>query len=142
MAATRSFGRARRWALSLTVGIAIGAAAMQGLHAQTQAVKRTPLTKADLTGVEGKEVFVTLIEAPPGAEFPPHIHHGDEFAYVIEGSLEGFIEQAQSSTKAGETFHAPREKVHGGKVVSATPVKLLTVHIVDKGKPLSEPAKR
>lgn len=132
----------RRWALPLALGVVLGAASMHGLHAQAPGIKRTPLTRADLTGVEGKEVFVTLVEAQPGAEFPAHIHYGDEFIYVIEGSLDGFIEQVQSSTKAGETFHAPREKAHGGKVVSATPAKLLTVHVVDKGKPLAEPAKR
>jgi quercetin dioxygenase-like cupin family protein len=133
---------ARRWALPLAIGVILGAAGVHGLHAQTQAIKRTPLTKADLTGVEGKEVFVTLIEAQPGAEFPAHIHYGDEFLYVIEGSLDGFIEQAQVPAKAGETFHAPREKVHGGKVVSAGPAKLLAVHVVDKGKPLTEPANK
>jgi quercetin dioxygenase-like cupin family protein len=142
MDATRSFTDIGRWAISLAVGIIIGAAAMQGLHAQTQAMKRTPLTKADLTGVEGKEVLMTLIEAQPGAEFPPHIHHGDEFSYLIEGSIEGYLEQAAMSMKAGETFHAPREKVHGGKVVGTTPARLLAIFIVDKGKPLTEPATR
>jgi len=45
------------------------------------------------------------------------------------------------SVKAGDTIHVNRETVHGGKVASATPVKLLAVHIVDKGKPLAEPAR-
>ena len=142
MDAQRLFHEARAWILPLLIGIIVGAAGIHVLHAQTQPIKRTPLTRADLTGVEGKEVFVTLIEAQPGAEFPAHIHYGDEFLYVIEGSLDGFLEQTQASTKAGETFHAPREKVHGGKVVSGTPAKLLAVHVVDKGKPLTEPAKR
>jgi hypothetical protein len=34
-----------------------------------------------------------------------------------------------------------REKVHGGKVTGHTPAKLLATHIVDKGKPLTTPAK-
>ena len=85
---------------------------------------------------------VTVIEAQPGAEFPPHIHYGDEVAYLIEGSLEGFIEQSQRPLKGGEVLHVPREKVHGGKVTGTTPAKLLAIHIVDKGKPLTEPVKK
>jgi quercetin dioxygenase-like cupin family protein len=132
----------RRWTIPMAVGAFLGAAGVQALHAQPHAMTRTPLTKADLTGVDGKEVFMTLIEAQPGAEFPAHIHHGDEFAFVIEGALEGFVGQTAAASKAGETFHAQREIVHGGKVVGNVPLKLLAVHIVDKGKPLTEPASR
>src|SRR5688572_11375053 len=79
-------------------------------------------TKADLPGVEGKEVLVTLLEAAPGAEFPTHTHPGDEFLYVIDGSIEGFVEQTRNPVQTGEA-------------------KLLAIHIVDKGKPLTTPAK-
>mgnify|MGYP001406998956 CR=1 FL=1 len=81
----------RRSPLPLAIGVVLGAAGVHGLHAQTQAIKRTPLTKVDLTGAKGKDVFVTLIEAQPGAEFPAQIHYSDEFLYVIESSLDGFI---------------------------------------------------
>jgi quercetin dioxygenase-like cupin family protein len=131
----------RRVAIALVVGIVVGAVGMQALNAQAPTVKRLPLTKADLTGVEGKEVYVTLLEAQPGAEFAAHTHPGDEFLYVIEGSLDGFIEQTRNEVGAGQTFHVQREKVHGGKVIGSAPAKLLAVHIVDKGKPLMQSAK-
>ncbi len=142
MAAARSVSEVRRWAVSLTVGIIVGAAGMQGLQAQTPAMKRTPLIKADLTGVEGKDVYLTLFEALPGAEFPPHIHYGDEFTYLIEGSIDGFVEQTAVPMVGGGIFHAQREKVHGGKVTGTTPAKFLTVLIVDKGKPIMEPVRK
>jgi quercetin dioxygenase-like cupin family protein len=42
--------------------------------------------------------------------------------------------------KTGASLYFPREVAHGGaKVVGETPLRLLTVHIVDKGKPLSQP---
>jgi quercetin dioxygenase-like cupin family protein len=104
-------------------------------------VKRNVLTKADLTGVDGKEVLVTLLEAQPGAEFAAHTHPGDEFLYVIEGSLEGFVEQARNLVQTGQTLHVERDRVHGGKVTSSTPAKLLAVHIVDNGKPFITPVK-
>jgi quercetin dioxygenase-like cupin family protein len=132
----------RRSILALAVGIVVGAGGVHGLNAQTQTVKRTDLIRADLTGVPGKEVYVTVIEAQPGHEFVPHFHYGDEFGFVIEGTVDGFLEQTQNVTKTGEAFHAPREKVHGGKVTSTTPAKMLVVHVVDKGKPLAERVKK
>jgi len=132
---------ARRWAGPLLMGIVIGAFAMHGLHAQAPAVKRVPLMKADLTGVEGKEVVMTLLEAQPGAEFAAHTHPGDEFLFVIEGSIVTFVEQQKTPLQAGGSFHAPREKAHGGNV-GDKPARLLAVHIVDKGKPFSEPVKK
>jgi len=123
------------------LGIAVGAFGMHALHAQAPAVKRVPLMKADLTGTEGKEVVMTLIEAQPGAEFPAHTHPGDEFLFVIEGSIVTFVEQQRTSLQAGGSFHAPREKAHGGNI-GDKPARLLTVHIVDKGKPFAEPVKK
>ena len=142
MAISRVFRTVRGWALPLTIGVVIGVLGMQSLNAQTSTMKRTPLIKADLTGVDGKDVYVTLIEAQPGAEFPPHIHYGDEFAYLIEGSIDGFVEQTPAPLTGGGIFHAPREKVHGGKGTGNAPAKLLTVLIVDKGKPVMEPVKK
>jgi len=47
--------------------------------------------------------------------------------------------QGVKSFKAGDTIHVDRDTVHGGKVAGDTPLKLLAVHIVDKGKPPAEP---
>src|SRR5262245_58117367 len=138
--AHRPVARLAPWFLVLALGIALGVAGTQMLSAQPQAIKRSPLMRADLTGVEGKEVIMTLLEAQPGAVFPAHIHPGDEFIFVIDGSMEGFVGSIQSTTKTGETFHAPREVPHGGTVVGAAPVKFIAVHVVDKGKPLMVPA--
>ena len=127
--------------LALLGGIGLGAAATHGLQAQ-QEIKRNVLQHADLTGTTTTEVYMTMIEAPPGSAFAPHIHHGDEFTYVMEGALDLDVAgQGTKSVKAGDTIHVNRETVHGGKVASATPLKLLAVHIVDKGKPLVDPVK-
>lgn len=128
-------------ALVLCFGVALGALGTQALHAQ-QEMKRTVLQHADLTGTPTTEVYMAMIEAPPGSAFAPHIHHGDEFSYVVDGAIELEVAgQPPKTVKAGDTIHVERETVHSGKVVSATPAKILAVHIVDKGKPLAEPAK-
>ncbi len=122
-------------------GVGLGVAGTQALHAQ-QEIKRNVLQHADLTGSTTTEVYMTLIEAPAGSGFAPHIHHGDEFTYVMEGALDlDLAGQGTKTVKAGDTIHVNRETVHGGKVVSAGGAKLLAVHIVDKGKPLAEPVK-
>jgi quercetin dioxygenase-like cupin family protein len=128
-------------ALALLGGIGLGAAATHGLTAAPE-IKRDVLQHSDLTGSSTTEVYMTLIEAPPGSSFAPHIHHGDEFTYVMEGALDLDVAgQGTRSVKAGDSIHVNRDTVHGGKVASATPAKLLAVHIVDKGKPLADPVK-
>jgi quercetin dioxygenase-like cupin family protein len=127
--------------LTLLFGIALGAVGMQGLQAE-QEITRNVLQHSDLTGTTTTEVYMTEITAPPGSVFPRHIHHGDEFTYVLEGVIDLDIAgQGTKSVKAGDSIHVNRDTVHGGKVASATPAKLLAVHIVDKGKPLAEAAK-
>jgi quercetin dioxygenase-like cupin family protein len=142
MATRTRFQTIRSWALPLAIGIVIGGAGVQLVQAQAPAPKATRLLQADLTGVPGKEVFMTILEAEPGAGFAPHFHNGDEFVFVLEGSYERFVEQMQTVAKTGEGFHIQRERIHGGKVGGSTAAKLLTIHIVDKGKPLVERVKQ
>jgi quercetin dioxygenase-like cupin family protein len=125
----------------LVIGIAIGAAGMHFRQAGGHPVQAAQLLHSDLTGVPGKEVLMTIIEVKPGAGIAAHRHNGDEFVYVLEGSYERFVEQAHTVASAGEAFSIEREKVHGGTAAGAGPVKLLTVHVVDKEKSFAEHAK-
>lgn len=103
-------------------------------------LKRTELRRADLTGTEGTEVITSTLEAAPGAGIPRHIHHGDEFLYVLEGGTIEVPGKAPMHLKTGDTLHFPRGLAHGGfTVVGDKPLKALTVHVVDKGKPLMVP---
>lgn len=102
-------------------------------------IKRTELSRTTLTGADGTEVVMTLLEAPPGAVLPRHIHHGDEFLYVFEGGSVQAPGKDPVALPAGAAQHFPRQVPHGGfAVVGETTIKVLTVHIVDKGKPLTE----
>jgi quercetin dioxygenase-like cupin family protein len=104
-------------------------------------VKRTILKRVDLTGVAGLEVITTLIEAEPGAMIPRHSHHGDEFLYVLDGGMIQVPGKDPVAMEAGQTVHFPRGTVHGGfTVVGDAAIKGVTVHVVDKGKPLVVPA--
>jgi len=119
-------------------GIVVGALSVQALHAQG-GTNRVELRKADLTGTGGTEVIMATLEIEPGGMVPRHFHHGDEFLYVLEGGAFQAPGQDPASFPAGATLHFPREAPHGGfTVIGDTALKVLTVHVVDKGKPLVE----
>jgi hypothetical protein len=112
------------------------AAAWAGL-AHAQEIKRTEIKRSDLTGTN-MEVIMTVLEAPPGAVLPKHFHYGEEAFYVLEGAMTEIPGQPAAPRAQGTGGINVREVPHAGyKVVGDKPLKLLTVHVVDKGKPLA-----
>jgi quercetin dioxygenase-like cupin family protein len=102
--------------------------------------KRTVLKRADLTGTN-MEIIVSVLEVPPGVSIAKHTHPGEEAVYVLEGATLQFPDGREVSRPAGEAGVNVRDVPHAGyKVVGDKPLKLLTVHIVDKGKPMTVPA--
>lgn len=127
--------RLRMPVLALIIAVAPFAAEAAG------ELKRIVLKRVDLTGVDGIEVITALIEAEPGAHLARHSHHGDEFLYVLEGGMIQVPGKDPVAMTQGQTLHFPRGMVHGGfDVVGEQVIKALTVHVVDKGKPLVVPA--
>jgi quercetin dioxygenase-like cupin family protein len=125
-------------ALTLILGIVLGTLGNQMLSAQ-QVDKKTPLLKADLSGIPGQEGYVVLHEMSPGAMDERHYHNGDVFLYILEGSetIE-VVGQAPVSVKAGQSYHIPSKVVIAPKNDSATaPVKFITFAVVPKGQPVS-----
>jgi quercetin dioxygenase-like cupin family protein len=105
--------------------------------ASAQEVKRTELSRTDLTGVEGKEIVIQLVEVPPGSTSIRHFHHGEEVFYVLEGAMVQVPGQDPQARATGSVGVNKREVPHAGyKVIGDKPLKLLTVYVVDKGKPL------
>jgi quercetin dioxygenase-like cupin family protein len=94
----------------------------------------------DLVGAKGMEAYLVLRELPPGGESGKHTQPGNEFVYVLEGSV---IFEAQGKApvtlKAGESFQTVAGEVHNVKNASATaPGKALAFYIVKKGTPMEE----
>jgi quercetin dioxygenase-like cupin family protein len=102
---------------------------------------RTVLQRVDLSGAPGMEVVTSLLELKPGERLPRHVHHGVETAYVLQGATILAPGRAPRMLSAGSTAVHLRGVPHGGfTVVGDTPLKLLTTHVVDKGKPLYDAA--
>jgi len=78
-------------------GIGIGAFVIGGLcltqttiadeSVAAPGAKLETLLSAQLEGVEGTEVIVSRVVLPPDTSLPRHWHPGEEFAYVLDGSV-------------------------------------------------------
>lgn len=120
---------------------ALGVLGIQSLSAQQAGFKRVELQRGDLSAA-GREAVVMRVEFDADGIVGRHTHPGEESTYIIEGNVLIEIEgKAPMTLGAGETFFIPAGVVHGGKNVGKTPAKLLATYIVEKGKPLSTPAK-
>ncbi|HEX3138654.1 MAG TPA: cupin domain-containing protein [Rhizobacter sp.] len=114
-----------------------------GLLAQapTDSPQRMEQRRTDLSGAPGMEVIVSVAEYKPGESIDLHFHHGVEAAYVIQGARAQVPGKDPMTLNTGASLLNLRDVKHGGfKVIGDTSLKLFTVHVVDKGKPLYDPS--
>ena len=117
--------------LSLAAGV---------LFAQGSGITRTILSKGDVS-VPGREALISRVEAVAGFKAGRHTHPGDEITYVLEGDITLLIDgQPPRQVKSGEAFIVPAGVVHDAHNNASVPVKLIAVHVVEIGKPLTSPA--
>jgi len=116
------------------------AAVMTTSSAYAQAndlLQRKELKRADLSGAPGMEVILSIVEYKPGDAANLHLHHGVEAAYIMEGGMVQAPGKDPVELKTGTPNINLRDVPHAGwKVVGDRSIKILTVHVVDKGKPL------
>ena len=130
-----------QWCAGLLIfGLGVGT----GLVAQTNgdSLQRKEQKRVDLVGAPGMEVITSISEYKEGEAIDLHFHHGIEAGYVIQGATVQSPGKDPAPLPTGASILNLRDVKHGGfKVVGATPLKLFTVHIVDKGKPLYDYSK-
>jgi hypothetical protein len=129
----------------LVIGAALVAACAAGFAfdrfalAQQTGIKRTILLRTDDPAAASQEAVLGLAEIGPGASSGKHLHHGVEIGYVLDGSV--VIEypgKPATTYKAGEAFK--NEGPHTARNPGATTAKVVAVYLVEKGKPLADPA--
>jgi hypothetical protein len=124
-----------RFALSI-VALSFTAGAVGTVWAQ-DTPGRKELRRVDLSGAPGMEVVLSISEYKPGDELPAHFHHGIEAGYVVEGGMVEVPGKPAFAIPTGAPIMNLRDAAHAGfKIVGDKAIKLFTVHIVDKGKPL------
>ena len=103
----------------------------------TDSPQRVELKRADVSGALGMEVIASTGEYKVGDSIERHTHHGVEVAYVLQGASVQAPGKDPAALATGATLLNLRDIQHAGfKVVGETPLKLFTVHVVDKGQPL------
>lgn len=110
-----------------------------GMIAQTltDSPQRSEQKRADLSGAPGMEVIASVGEYQPGDRIGLHLHHGIEVAYVLQGAAVQMPGKEPTTLPTGTRLMNLCDVPHGGfTVVGDTPLKVFTVHVVDKGKPL------
>jgi quercetin dioxygenase-like cupin family protein len=119
--------------------VLIGASGWIQTEAQDQPIKRTTLLTTDLAGIDGKQFVVYVADVAPGAAVGRHTHYGDEFVYILEGSLvvEPDGKDPITLTK-GQIGHLTPDVVHAARNGSESePARVLVTLVVDKEKPLA-----
>jgi quercetin dioxygenase-like cupin family protein len=135
--------QSRRARLALAgAGLAAFVAATAGIDAQPTGFTVTPLLRTPLSGDASREVLIATGQFEPGGTTGRHTHPGDEYATVIEGTLEvAAAGQLPRRYAAGDVYHNARGVVHETRTVGEAPARVVSTLIVDAGRPPTEPAR-
>src|ERR1700683_1040375 len=98
------------------------------------------LQRRDIPGT-GLEGVTTVAEIPPGATSARHSHPGQDFGYVIEGTIVLQVDRKPPVTvKAGEVFFTERGGIHNARNIGTTTARAVDTYVIDKGKSGITPA--
>lgn len=98
------------------------------------------LLKAQLEVTEGIEVIVSRVTIPPHSSLPKHWHPGEEFGYVLEGSVVLWQEGKDDIVaKQGDVVKIPLKQVHTA-ITRDEGATVLVFRVHEQGKPERVPA--
>jgi len=110
------------------------------VYSQSVGLTRSIVLKEDVS-VPNREAVIARVEIAPGGVADWHTHPGDEISYVADGDIVLLVAgQPPRKISKGEGFVVPAGIVHSAKNEGTTPIKLVGVYVVEKGKPLASPA--
>ena len=93
------------------------------------------LLTAKLARVENTEVIVSRVTIPPNSSLPTHWHPGEEFGYVIQGSVTLIQKgKANITSKAGDVVKVPFKQIHSAKTQNEGAV-ILVFRVHESGQP-------
>lgn len=128
---------------SVILAVFLTCLASPTVYAQATGVIAKPLLRTTLSGDDSKEAIMLAVEFAPGGTTGLHIHPGDEYTFVLQGTLELTAEGRETRrVTAGDVYHNPRGLVHQARNVGDIPALLKITFIIDKGKPITEPVNK
>jgi quercetin dioxygenase-like cupin family protein len=105
--------------------------------AQQPNVTRKILLKHD-SPIPGYEEDLATVEIPPGGREGRHTHPGSLLVHVQEGVLTFDYEGMPTATyNPGDSFYVEPDKIHEGRNIGNTPVKVLATFLIKKGLPMT-----
>jgi quercetin dioxygenase-like cupin family protein len=105
--------------------------------AQQPNVSRKILLKHD-SPIPGYEEDLATVEIPPGGREGRHTHPGSLLVHVQEGVLTFDYEGKPTATyNPGDSFYVEPDKIHEGRNIGNTPVKVLATFLIKKGLPMT-----
>jgi quercetin dioxygenase-like cupin family protein len=127
-----------RWCLPVLIAAAVSlSAAAQDSKPQ---IERKVFGHYDQSGVAGREIVTGTVVLPAGGAVAFHTHPGEEAGYVVKGSITWKVRgQPDKTLEAGDGFFNPRGSPHS-IVAGDAGATLFSAWVVDKGKPMLEPA--
>jgi quercetin dioxygenase-like cupin family protein len=121
--------------LVAAIGIVVPAFLMSALA--QQGIKRTPLGTMDFP--PGFQTMMGFAEIAPGTCGGRHTHPGIETSYILDGVGVSKVDgRPDRPVRAGDAIQIPANVPHDGCATTQA-AKILTVHVVEKGKPLGTP---
>ncbi len=115
-------------------------ATMATTGAQQPAPKFKELQRHEIPGT-ALEGVTTVVEIPPGGVSARHSHPGEDFGYLIEGTIVLQVDGKPPVTlKAGDVFLTERGRIHNARNIGTTTARAVDTYVIDKGKPGVIPA--
>lgn len=98
-------------------------------------VKLENLMSSTLEGVKNTDVIVSRVTIPANKELPKHWHPGEEFAYILKGSVVLWQKGKKDTLgKEGDVIKVPLKQVHTAKTGNQ-PTTILVFRVHEKGQP-------
>ena len=115
---------AQNWVLVALVGM-YSMAGQAAEPSPTASVQADHILRESVAGVEGEEIIMSRVSFPPHTELPWHWHSGEEFFYVIEGSItlkrrgepDLLAEVGDAQKIAAQAVHTGSTGEHGAELV-------------------------
>ncbi len=125
---------------STTLKVSIAALALLSMYGYAQdSAPNLPVLRAPISSLDSQEGIIADINIPAGAEMPKHKHPGDEFLYMIAGTVE--LERDGLPVKiltAGDAFQIPAGLAHRPKA-GANGARAIVFRVHPEGQEVTVP---
>lgn len=109
-------------------------------HNLVDTLKLENILNSPIAASENLEIIVSRVSIPPHTALPKHWHPGEEFAYVIDGSVTLWQKgKPDTNFTTGEVAKVPLKQTHTA-MTGDEGVVLLVFRIHEKGQPERVPA--